>query len=76
MESVHAFFPELWGIHVPDVGVSLGNVHTDTLDSVCVSTGFKALHREIRAGVERCRASCDYFSVCGGGHPSNKWREL
>jgi uncharacterized protein len=46
------------------------------LDSVCASTAFQALHREIRSGVERCRASCDYFSFCGGGRPSNKWGEL
>jgi uncharacterized protein len=74
--NLHTFSPELLGIHVPDVGATLGNVHSDTLDSVCASTAFKALHREIRAGVERCRATCDYFSFCGGGHPSNKWGEL
>ena len=31
--------------------------------------------RDIADGVERCRLSCDYFSVCGGGAPVNKLTE-
>jgi uncharacterized protein len=30
---------------------------------------------DIDAGVERCRQSCEYFSVCGGGEPVNKLAE-
>jgi hypothetical protein len=31
--------------------------------------------RDIQAGVEMCRARCEYFSVCGGGEPVNKLAE-
>ena len=31
-----------------------------------------AMTRDIRAGVEKCSRSCEYFSVCGGGAPVNK----
>ena len=31
--------------------------------------------RDIDAGVEMCRESCQYFSVCGGGEPVNKLAE-
>jgi uncharacterized protein len=30
---------------------------------------------QIRRGVERCRAHCRYFAVCGGGAPANKMQE-
>ena len=33
------------------------------------------MQRDIDAGVEACRASCEYFSVCGGGAPMNKLSE-
>jgi uncharacterized protein len=32
----------------------------------------RAMSRDIAAGVELCRRSCEYFSVCGGGAPVNK----
>ena len=35
----------------------------------------QAMSRDIRAGVTRCRESCAYFSVCGGGAPINKLSE-
>jgi uncharacterized protein len=31
--------------------------------------------RDIAAGVARCRATCEYFSVCAGGAPINKITE-
>jgi uncharacterized protein len=34
-----------------------------------------AMTRDIAAGVEACRKSCEYFSVCGGGAPINKLAE-
>lgn len=36
---------------------------------------FDDLHREIARGIERCRGTCDYFPVCGGGRPANKFGE-
>ena len=31
--------------------------------------------RDIARGVEACRRTCEYFSVCGGGAPVNKLTE-
>jgi uncharacterized protein len=36
------------------------------------SAALRAMERDIASGVETCRQSCDYFSVCGGGAPVNK----
>jgi uncharacterized protein len=33
------------------------------------------MQRDIDAGVDACRRSCEYFSVCGGGAPMNKLSE-
>jgi uncharacterized protein len=36
---------------------------------------FRRLHADVREGVARCARECEYFSVCGGGSPSNKLSE-
>jgi uncharacterized protein len=33
---------------------------------------FIAVSAEVASGQERCRASCQYFSICLGGSPANK----
>jgi uncharacterized protein len=33
------------------------------------------MRADIEAGVARCRETCEYFSVCGGGEPVNKLAE-
>ncbi|MBE9069312.1 GRRM system radical SAM/SPASM domain protein, partial [Leptolyngbya cf. ectocarpi LEGE 11479] len=35
----------------------------------------KKINRDIQAGVDLCKKECEYFSVCGGGAPSNKYFE-
>jgi uncharacterized protein len=49
-----------------------GNVFTDDLDDVLIDEKFRRVARDITEGVNLCRESCKYFSVCGGGAPSNK----
>lgn len=41
---------------------------TDMLDQA----SFRLVEKEIVKGVQSCRQLCPYFSVCGGGAPSNK----
>ena len=53
----------------------LGNVLKDTFESVCQTDKFKRMNRDIQAGVKLCQRTCQYFSVCGGGAPSNKYFE-
>ena len=33
------------------------------------------INDEIKAGIKSCRRDCEYFVVCGGGSPSNKFSE-
>jgi uncharacterized protein len=36
---------------------------------------FKKIYQDIQAGLDLCEETCDYFSVCGGGAPANKYFE-
>jgi len=70
------YSPELLGLSSPRHGsFTLGNVFTDTLESVLASTRFQALDGEIRQGLQMCQESCRYWSFCGGGPPGNKYFE-
>jgi uncharacterized protein len=53
----------------------LGNVLDDSVVSVFSDPHFQEMHRQIVAGVERCRRECEYFELCGGGAPANKLYE-
>jgi uncharacterized protein len=74
--NVSSFSPELLGL--TNAGYDdylLGNIHRDSLATIYANCLESALLRDITAGVEACSASCDYFSVCGGGAPANKLYE-
>ncbi|HTC16696.1 MAG TPA: cyclophane-forming radical SAM/SPASM peptide maturase GrrM/OscB [Steroidobacteraceae bacterium] len=74
--NVSSFSPELLGLRNAAYGDFLiGNVLTDSLEAMRAGAVMQAMSRDIRAGVARCRASCEYFSVCGGGAPINKLSE-
>jgi uncharacterized protein len=53
----------------------IGNFWTESLTQSLESEAFKRLARDVAAGVEMCRGSCEYFPVCGGGSPVNKLYE-
>lgn len=73
---VSTFSPELLGLKSEGYGdFIIGNMLTDDLDSMIASSRFQRLARDVRSGIERCRVSCQYFGVCGGGSPSNKYFE-
>jgi len=68
-----SFSPELLGQRDERYGdFVLGNVARDSFEDAARGPAFARLHGEIAAGVERCRRSCDYFALCGGGAPVNK----
>src|SRR5262249_55038229 len=70
------YSPELLGLSSPRHGdFALGNVATDSLESVLASPRFLALDDEIRCGLEMCQQSCRYWAFCGGGPPGNKYFE-
>lgn len=74
--NLSTFSPELLGAKSERYqDFVLGNVLCDDLDSVLASARFRRLRGEIERGIARCRRSCEYFGVCGGGSPSNKYFE-
>jgi len=54
---------------------NLGNIVTDGLDAIETNPTFIKIKGEIDKGVENCKNSCEYWSFCGGGAPSNKFFE-
>lgn len=74
--SVILLSPELAGFSDSRYGdFSSGNVLRIPLPELLARAGETPWVREFLAGVEACRASCAYFSFCGGGHAANRYFE-
>jgi len=54
---------------------NMGNILTDGLDAIQTNSVFLKIKDEVEKGVENCKKSCEYWSFCGGGAPSNKFFE-
>jgi uncharacterized protein len=71
--NVSTFSPELLGLKNSKYNdFVIGNINADSLEDMRRGAAMSAMSRDIAAGVELCRKSCEYFSVCGGGAPVNK----
>ena len=71
--NVTTFSPELLGRVHPRYGkFAWGNVHVDSWTEIAENPHFQRAYSDIKAGIELCRETCPYFTVCGGGGPSNK----
>lgn len=74
--NLSTFSPELMGnVGRSYSGFVFGNVLRDKFADVVMNPAFQAAWRDIQAGVEMCERSCQYFGVCGGGAPANKYYE-
>jgi uncharacterized protein len=75
--EVSSWSPELAsGISGDSAHFSLGNIHSvESIDELLSSPKALCIQAEIDEGIDRCRRSCSYFGVCGGGLPSNKFYE-
>jgi uncharacterized protein len=74
--NVSTFDPELLSVQTQEFGdFAFGNVKTDTLVSLLATEKYQRVAAQMGAGVERCRQSCAYFALCGGGAGSNKYWE-
>jgi uncharacterized protein len=70
------FSPELLGMAGPPYGdFILGNVSDGPLLGAASTPKLRLMRRDVAAGVARCRDTCSYFDVCGGGVPGNKFFE-
>jgi uncharacterized protein len=71
--NVSTFSPELLGLKNAKYNdFVIGNINAASLEDMRRSAAMRAMSRDIAAGVDLCRRSCEYFSVCGGGAPVNK----
>lgn len=70
------FSPELQTSTTMEYGdFNFGNVYDDKILDIFMNEKFIDIFSKIKAGVELCKIECDYFDVCGGGIPSNKFFE-
>ncbi len=70
------FDPELLSVKTEKYGdFVFGNISTDSFESICQTEKFLAIYHDMKAGVELCQQTCDYFGLCGGGAGSNKYWE-
>jgi uncharacterized protein len=70
------FDPELLAVQTDRYGqFIMGNVLQDSFASICATQSFQLAYRDMSAGVDLCRQTCDYFGLCGGGNGSNKYWE-
>jgi uncharacterized protein len=71
--NLATFSPELLGLKNPAYDdFIIGNINRDRLTDLPLRPVLSKMLTDINAGVELCRRSCEYFSVCGGGEPVNK----
>jgi uncharacterized protein len=74
--NISTFSPELLGLkNLAYEDFLLGNINHDILVDMPQRSNFARMLADIQAGVEMCKDSCEYFSVCGGGEPVNKLAE-
>jgi len=74
--NISTFSPELLSVTHPTYGsFTLGNVFDTPLEQIFTAEKFIKMNTDIQNGIERCRESCEYFLLCGGGAPSNKLYE-
>ena len=74
--NVSTFDPELAGTKMLDGSVfSIDNILEDSFDVMAKRAEISDAYSQIREGVRSCRSSCEYFGLCGGGNPSNKYFE-
>jgi uncharacterized protein len=71
--ELSTFSPELIDFRSDRYGSFVfGNVHARGLGGIMTDPNFAIVCADIRRGVEKCKASCEYFELCLGGAPANK----
>jgi uncharacterized protein len=73
---ISTFSPELMGTRDESyANFIFGRVGFDNVATIQRCEPFRKVATAVMRGVEQCSRKCDYFSVCGGGAPSNKYFE-
>lgn len=70
------FSPELLGNKSQEYGNFIfGNIHDTSIEDITQFPHFIKLNKDIQKGIDSCKATCEYYSLCGGGAPANKYFE-
>jgi uncharacterized protein len=70
------FSPELLGHRSDRYGqFALGNIASHSFKDAINTSHFIEMFHDINKGVKLCRSSCEFFELCGGEAPSNKFFE-
>jgi uncharacterized protein len=70
--AVSSWSPEL----ASAAGLVLGNIcDVGSIDELLESDRARTIQAEIDRGIAMCRTECEYFGICGGGSPGNKFYE-
>lgn len=70
------FSPEMLGLATEKYGPFVfGSFMNGGLESALTNPSFLRVLEDIRAGLEKCRSECGFFTLCGGGAPANKYFE-
>ncbi|HKP29084.1 MAG TPA: cyclophane-forming radical SAM/SPASM peptide maturase GrrM/OscB [Gemmatimonadales bacterium] len=70
--AISSWSPEL----ASAAGMMLGNIcDVASIDELLESDRARTIQAEIDRGIAMCRTECEYFGVCGGGSPGNKFYE-
>lgn len=74
--KLSTFSPELLDVKSSAYGdFCFGNIMTNELLDITKSDKFNRVLEDIQEGVRLCAETCEYYSLCGGGAPSNKYFE-
>lgn len=73
--NLSTFSPELITMKHKNYNFVFGNIFQDSLADIINNVEFQKVHRSVKSGIKLCRDTCDYFTLCGGGAPSNKLYE-
>jgi len=74
--SLSTFSPELVGTKSAPYGdFRFGSVYNGGISGMLSDRFFTEAEHAIALGVELCRSNCEYFEVCLGGAPANKYFE-
>ena len=75
--NISFFSPELAGGTAQDRDqFVLANIKDiETFDDIIHLDSFKKQFAQINDGVAMCAKNCEYYQMCGGGSPSNKFTE-
>ncbi len=70
------FSPELLGQVTEKYGsFQFGNVKEQPLFALTQNPTFERIYDDILKGNQKCAETCEFWSVCGGASPSNKYYE-